>query len=294
MSARRRPASGHHAVCLGATTAVLAFAAAAPCAHAQSPAPSPANRTVNLNYVYAANLGFGGYSLAGLDANVFTLPLGYAFPVGPGDGWILRLTLPIQLGLYNFRATDVDGTRIKIDQQSLAVLPGIELRAPVGRNVMLKPFANVGVGHAFGVSDGGADTLIYTVGIRSVAQWQAGRYTLSLGNGVLYAGDTGGGFTESYSAIQAGFEVRRPLGFSVRGVNPDLGLYAADYYYPKPLRFSRFLRDPLKVSNQTEVGFSVGSAEPLDMPLLKNARVGVGYVFGGGLSVWRVDFGFPF
>ncbi len=47
--------------------------------HAQSPSAA------NLNYVYAANLGFGGYSLAGLTANVFTLPLGYTFPVSPGQ-----------------------------------------------------------------------------------------------------------------------------------------------------------------------------------------------------------------
>jgi hypothetical protein len=132
------------------------------------------------------------------------------------------------------------------------------------------------------------------VGIRSVARWQAGEYTLPLGNAALYAGDEASGFRESYFAIQTGFEVRRPLGFAVRGIEPDLGIYVAEYYYPKPLRFSRFLRDPLKISNQGEVGFTIGSARPLDMALLRDARIGAGYVFGGGLSVWRVAFGFPF
>lgn len=279
---------------MATAAAALALAVSPPRARAQSPAPSAANRTVGVNYVYAADLGFGGYSLAGLSANVYTLPLSHAFPVGPGGRWTLGLTLPVQLGLYRFRATDTDGTRIKIDQQSLAVVPAVELRVPVGRNVVLKPFASVGGGHVFGSTQGGADFFVYTVGVRSVARWQAGRYTLSLGNGVLYAGDAGGGSGESYFAIETGFEVRRPLGFTVRGVEPDLGLYVADYYYPKPLRFSRFLRDPLKVDNQVEVGFSIGSARPLDVPLLKDARIGVGYVSGGGLSVWRVNFGFPF
>ena len=283
-------ASGYRAWCIGATAAV-ALVLPAQCPRAQS--ASDANRTVNVNYVYAANLGFGGYSLAGLTADVFALPLGYTFHVGPENDWKLRLTLPIQLGLYQFCATDTDGTRIKINQQSLAVLPGVELQVPITQRVVLKPFADIGFGHTFGATTG-ADALIYTVGVRSVTQWQAGEYTLSLGNAALYAGDEASGFSESYFAIETGFEVRRPLGFTVRGIEPDLGVYVADYYYPKPLRFSRFLRDPLRISNQGEVGFTIGSARPLDMVLLGNARIGAGYVFGGGLKVWHVAFGFPF
>jgi hypothetical protein len=262
--------------------------------HAQAPAASSANRTVNLNYVYAANLGFGGYSLDGLTTNVYTLPLGYGFPVGPDGRWHLRLTLPLQAGLYQFRGTDTDGTRIKLDQQSLAVLPGFELSIPLTSNVTLTPFGDVGYGHAFGSGSGDSDSVIYTAGVRALTVWHAGQYTLSLGNAVLYAGDTTSDFHESYVAIETGFEVRRPLGFTVRGIEPDLGVYVAEYYYPKPLRFSRFLRDPLKVSNQGEVGFSVGSVKPLALPVLGSPRIGAGYVFGGGLAVWHVNFGFPF
>jgi hypothetical protein len=27
---------------------------------------------------------------------------------------------------------------------------------------------------------------------------------------------------------------------------------------------------------------------------LSNPRIGVGFIYGGGLNVWRVSFGFPF
>ena len=273
----------------------LCFVMAALAAWARTPhaQPSSANRTINLNYVYAANLGFGGYSLGGLTANLYALPLSYTLPIGSSDGLKLRFKLPVQLGIYQFRATDTNGTRIRINQQSLAVVPGVELQIPVAQRTVVKPFADFGVGHAFGVTSG-ADNLIYTAGVRSVTQWQAGQYTLSLGASALYAGDTASDFNEAYSSIQAGFEVRRPLGFSVRGVAPDLGLYVANYYYPKPLRFSRFLNDPLKINNQNEVGFSIGSVKPFDMLLFGNSRIGVGYVFGGGLNVWHASFGFPF
>ena len=237
-------APSYHAMSLCFAAAALTMSVGT--VQAQSPG---ANRTVNLNYVYAANLGFSGYSLGGLTADLYALPFSYTLPLGSSDGWKLRFKLPVQLGLYQFRAVDTNGARVKLDQQSLAVVPGVELQVPLGQRVVLKPFADLGVGHTFGATSG-ANAIIYTTGIRSVAQWQVGRYKLSLGGSVLYAGDQASDFSESYLSIQTGFEVRRPLGFSIKGVAPDLGVYVANYYYPKPLRFSRFLNDPLKISDQ--------------------------------------------
>jgi hypothetical protein len=88
--------------------------------------------------------------------------------------------------------------------------------------------------------------------------------------------------------------VRRSLGFKIGQWTPDLGVYAAEYYYPTPLVFSRFLRSPLRIPNQNEIGFSVGVAEPLKFLWLANPRIGAGFVFGGGLNVYHVNFGFPF
>lgn len=275
-------------------TATLGALAACPQAWAQTTAPQP-NRTVNLNYVYAAQLGFGGYSLAGLNADVYTVPLAYTLP----DvlwGWAVRLLAPVQGGFYGFRATDTNGQRLSINQQSLSVAPGAELQIPIGQRLVLKPFAQVGVVRAFGSGVGNPDSLIYRAGARAVTQWRSGAYTYSLGNGVVVAGDKtlGPGFAEDYVALQLGGEVRRPLGFRIGQWTPDLGLYAGTYYYPKPLAFSRFLRSPLRVSNQGEIAFSIGSATPLRRQWLSDLRIGVGYVFGDGLNVWHANFGFPF
>ncbi len=166
---------------------------------------------------------------------------------------------------------------------------------PLGSHIVLKPFFSGGVGHAFGATNG-ANAWIYALGLRAVTSFYRGPYTLSLGNAVLYAGDStiGHGFRQSYIAIKTGFELRRPLDVTIKHVRPDLGIYLAEYYYPKPLVFSRFLQQPLKVENQREVGFSIGSAIPLEVSFLRNARIGLGYVFGGGLNVYHVNFGFPF
>jgi len=58
--------------------------------------------------------------------------------------------------------------------------------------------------------------------------------------------------------------VRRLLGFDIKGIAPDLGVYVASYYCPKPMVFTPFLNEPLKISNQGEVGFSIGSVKPFD------------------------------
>ena len=255
----------------------------------------PQNRTVSLNYVYAASLGFGGYSLSGLTANVFTLPYVFTVPLDEAPGMSLRIRLPLQAGLYQLRVTDIDGSRLSLNQQSLAFVPRAELQVPVARNFLLKPFAEAGAGHAFGTTDN-PNAWIYSFGIRSVAATELGPYRLTLGNAVIYAGDRtiGSGPGESYVSIATGLEIRRPFDFTIRGYQPDFGIYVAHYYYPKPLTFTQFLRPNLKVLNQGEVGFSVGSVPPLDVLGFKDARIGAGYVFGGGLQVYRINFGFPF
>ncbi len=273
---------------------VIAVLSAAGPVHSQTPA-TPQNTTVNVNYVYAASLGFGGYSLSGLTADVYTLPLSTTLPNVLHDNWSLKLLAPVQLGIYDFNV-NVGGQRIKLDQQSISAVPGMELQIPINANFAIKPFAQGGVAHAFNVGSQNPDAWIYLAGVRSVAQWRTGAYTLSLGSGVIFAGDRtiGSGFHEDYTALQIGGEVRRPLGFTFRGIEPDLGVFAAHYYYPSPLIFDRFLQPQLKIENQNEVGFSIGSARPLDVLWLSNPRIGAGVVFGGGLTVYHVNFGFPF
>jgi hypothetical protein len=253
------------------------------------------NTSVFVNYVYAASLGFGGYSLGGLTANVYQLPLSATLPDIPRNGWSLKLLLPIQFGLYDIDV-NFEGQRHTLTQQSISVVPGIELEIPVTGNFAVKPFAQVGVGHSFGTGESNPDAWIYLAGARSIAQWHSGEYTFSLGNAVILAGDQpiGSGYTERYVSLQMAGEVRRPLGFKIGNWQPDLGIYAADYYYPAPLTFTRFLQDPLRISNQNEVGFSVGSVDPLKLLWLSNPRIGAGIVFGGGLTVYHVNFGFPF
>jgi hypothetical protein len=79
---------------------------------------APRNTSVFVNYVYAASLGFGGYSLDGLTANVYALPLSKTFSDFPYDGWSVKLLMPVQFGVYSFKA-NFAGQDISVNQQSL-------------------------------------------------------------------------------------------------------------------------------------------------------------------------------
>jgi hypothetical protein len=280
--------------CTSACASVLLLSSMASRAQI-SPAPNP-NRTVNLNYVYAAELGFGGYSLSGLTAQVYTLPLDYTLHDVLRNGWALRILAPIQVGLYSLKVTDTNGEHISLNQQSVAVVPGVELEVPLGSRTVFKPFGQFGVGHTFGVDAGSPNYYAFLAGARAVSQWHAGATTISLGNAVIYAGDTpiGSGFSEHYVSLQLGVELRHPLGFKVGTLAPDLGVYSIYYYYPVPLVFSRFLEPELKIANQGEIGFSIGSATPFRLLGLSDPRIGAGFIFGGGLTVLHINFGFQF
>jgi hypothetical protein len=280
--------------CTSACAGVILFGSMA--SRAQIVPPSTLNRTVNLNYVYAAELGFGGYSLSGLTAQVYTLPLDHTLHDVLRNGWALRILAPIQLGLYSLKVTDTSGERISINQQSVAVVPGAELEIPIGSRTVLKPFGQFGVGHTFGVDVGSPNFYIFLAGARAVSQWHMGATTISLGNAIIFAGDSpiGSGFSEHYVSLQLGVELRHPLGFRIGTLVPDLGVYTIYYYYPVPLVFSRFLEPELKIANQGEIGFSIGSATQFRLLGLPNPRIGAGFIFGGGLTVLRINFGFQF
>jgi hypothetical protein len=99
---------------------------------------------------------------------------------------------------------------------------------------------------------------------------------------VLYAGNTdfSPSGNEAYLAIETGGEVRRSLGFKIGDFEPNIGIYTIYYSYPHSLSFSRFLQEPLRVENQGEIGFSIGSEEPFEVWSYKNPRIGMGYIFG--------------
>ena len=291
----------------------------APSAHAQAEQPGR-QIDVAVNYVYAAQLGFGTYRVGGLNVNVYSLPLQYTLHDVLLD-WRLKVELPILYGDYSFRKSvvveELDDARVKVfaDQRTLSAEPKLKLEIPVLEPWTVSLIGAWGFGSTFDsevhyrlpdgrkVRDREAEQDVwyytYQVGVSSLLQHRIDRLTLGLGNAFIYAGTANlerAPNAQAYGALETGVEARHPLGFDVGAYEPDASLFFIWYWFTPSLEFTRVEKRTLQVDNVYEVGLSVGAdaATPFDIPVLGNPRLGVSYRVGNDLDAIRLNFGFPF
>lgn len=259
---------------------------------------------VRVNFAYAFQLGFGSYDIGGLDVRVIKFPISHTFELPQFEKLRIRLNSPIYYGRFKFEGTTPEGLRITAEQNVLSYIPGIELQYEVLENWYLKPFGNVGIAWSItdksrpaGLVNSDSSTIyIYTVGMKSLYEIFWKDFKFSIGNALLWAGNTTfdeGTPDESYGALENGFEILHPLGFSIKGFEPDASAFFVYYRFLPDAEFSRFLKAPLKVENQYEIAGTIGSAKPFKLWFINNPRIGVGYRFGD-LDVFTINFGFPF
>jgi len=277
---------------------LLAALFIAPAARAQK-----VNTNVAVNFIYAFELGFGSYDVGGLNVQVYSIPLQYTFSKFlDNDKLDLVVNAPVFYGRFRFRSHTPDGTRIRVDQDVMSVIPGVSLHYRVVDNWTLKPFVNAGL--AWQVYDKSSprglkvdDSLLYVwaAGLTSLYQMFWEQFTFSLGNTLAWAGNDvfGGGEGQNYGLLENGVEARRPLGFSIKGYEPDASVFLIWYRFLPKTTFDRYLHPPLVVKNQFEIAMSTGLAKPDKIWFLKDPRIGVGYRFGD-LNAFSVNFGFPF
>lgn len=278
--------------------------------------PSAEMLDVSVNYVYAAQFGFGSYEVGGLRVDVYTLPLPFIWRDIYRD-WDLRLRVPIVYGHYRFRTTLVDDDQrihVSASTNSLAVAPQLRLDIPLPLDgLRISPLASWGVGSSFDSSGevragairfplDSSESWFYTwqVGVSTLYQRHWRDVTGNLGLALLGAGDDqfDRSDTEDYGTFRAGVELRHPLGFAIAGREPDAGIYTIyDRFFPS-LQFTRVHRASLEVSDLVEIGATIGAASPLDLPwigdLLDEAHIGAAYQVGDGLDAWKLSTGFPF
>lgn len=264
------------------------------------------NTEVTVNYAYAAQLGFGGYDVGGLSVNIYTLPFNWTFPLCVTERpWELKVKLPVSYGHFNFEERAPDGTKLSANLDVFSVGAGLELKVPVTGHWSLKPFGTFGLIQEI-YSDVSPEDLqadfpfsyYYTTGLRSLVQYDWRNFTFGLGNGLIYAANAAfdGSGNESYSAFEAGIDARHPLGFEIGRYQPDASVFFIYYHFLSPVKFTRFLEEPLEITDQFEFGFSLGFAMPSKIWIFDDPRIGASYLFDseGELNAFRINFGFPF
>ena len=272
--------------------------------HAVAQAPPRENTEITVNYVYAALLGLGKYDAAGgLSVQIYTLPLGYTLESSTDDHIRIQIKLPISYGRFDFDGTAPDGTKLDFTIDTIGATPGVEIQIPLSSQWTLKPFGNVGLFDDFSKSRSSSSVMldlpvnyVFIVGGRSLFSEQVKDVTLSLGNSVIYAGNGAfsGGGTDSFTTVETGLDAQFPLGFTLKGYEPDMNIFLIHYHFFPEATFTRFLQDPLNIEDQFEIGGAFGTVTPLDFGFISNLRLGASYRFGGGLTAIVFNFGFPF
>lgn len=268
-----------------------------------------------INYVYASQFGFGGYSIGGLSAQVYSLPIEFTVPNLVLD-WDLQIALPIVYGRYEVSG-ETQGIGVRATTNTIGFQPKLQLDIPVFEGFRISPIGSFGFAAPFGskvrvtyfgepVEDVELDDetfYTYEIGVSSLYERELGKFTLSLGNAFLYAGDAPFSRTETsqiegYGAFRTGIDVRHPLGFKWGDLRPDGSLFFIYSAFTPALKFTRIGDDVLSVPQIFEIGGTIGSSTPLVLPvlgdLLDGMRIGAGYDRGKNFEAWHVVFGFPF
>lgn len=244
------------------------------------------------NYAFAAHLGTGIYRASGRTVQVYSLPMSYTLRPVEDNNWGVKLKFPVTVGFFDFKARDIIDSGPPDDVATITVLPGVEFQFPLRDNWFLMPFGDLG-----GAKDylGGELAYIYSAGIKSRVVFPWKDFEFSLGNRFLYAGytATGADFSDDFRSFETGLDVKRPLGFNIRGRQADLSVYFVNYLYSN-LAFLRFRDDSFEVHVQYELGFTLGTTTTSRFWVFEIPRIGLGYRFGDGLQIIRLVLGMPF
>jgi len=241
------------------------------------PAPLRPEEVSPASYAFAHELGSGVYESGGHALQIYRIPL--AFEMG---AW--RLTLPVTVGLLDFRSSDVLQLNMPSGLGSVSLVPGIEKDYRPAGNWTVTPFAKAGYTRS---SSQAPDAVQFGAGVRSRINYGFGDVftELNVATAVL-RGDTA---DDHFVRLRNGVErVLNPLPNSPWRFAPWAQI---DMYLHAP-------RSPVTGSPAQNVQSTVGISafEQTERRLLgiKMPALGVAYRIAGDQSGWYLAFGRPF
>lgn len=252
-----------------------------------------ANTEELISYAYASR-DTAFFNISGQSVRAVRLPISIPLRSVKQHPWGVKLRLPISVGFHDFSATGQPGEApLRESLATITAMAGVEFQVPVGKQWLLKPFVEVGAGKDFGR---GAVALIYSGGLYAILDVEHERALFRVGMGAEYDGATltGGGPSNGFTTLQAGLDVRFPIDRAAGKRPVDWSVFVIRRHFPSALTFDQLSGERIELSNQNELGFTLGTARPFKLWLLKIDRIGVGYRFGDRLSSVRILFNVPF
>ncbi len=247
----------------------------------------------NANYAFASQLGAGIYTFSGGSLQVYRLGGAFRLRSPTGDGWGLKVQIPLTLGLYGFGLAEALESGLPDKVGTLALVPEIRFELPVTEHWQVMPFVAAGVGHDFSA---GRFNYILAGGTRSLATFELGNVELALGNRLFYSGYTTPDieFGDDFGGLDSGLEARHSLGFSLGDHRVDGALFVMNYLYVVSPELVRFGGKPITAEVQWEFGVTLGTTTPLKLFGVALPRLGISRRVGRGASAFRFVLGGPF
>ncbi len=274
---------------------VLALPAVASLFASPALAVTPLRRSEEavINFGFATQLGSGIYSVSGRTLQVYRLPFGYTLPAGEESRTTVRLTLPLMLGFLDFKPRDVADSGLPERIDSLSLVPGIAVDVAVRDDWRLEPFAEAGFARD---RSSELDQRVYALGLRSRYALGAQGADWELYNELVHVvvEQNEPDSTDDFTRFRAGLTARKPVGAVVGDRQPDLLGYGLVELFTDPPAGPAEGERGGKHPAQYELGFTLGTTERIRVWGIPLPRIGFGYRFGDGLSVYRIVFGSPY
>ena len=257
--------------------AAFMLALAAPAGWCADVVPPQRDEVVSASYAFAHEIGSGVYESGGHALQVYRIPLSRDM-----DGW--RLTLPVTVGLLDFRSSDVLQLNLPSGIGSLSVVPGAEVDYQPADNWTVTPFVKAG----YTISSKQApDALQFGTGVRSRVHYDvADFYTeLNLALAVLRSAAP----DDHFVRLRNGVERVLP------------GAQDSQWRYAPWVQVDTYLHAPRSPISgrpsqlvQTTLGVSAFKQPQRRLVGIPLPALGVAYRIAGEQSGWYLAFGRPF
>ena len=248
-----------------------------------------------LNYSFAVWVGSGVYKVKSADKRfvVLRVPAAYTFRSARYDEPAIRDKLGFRLLLPAVFAIQDENER-DFTFGAAAFVPGLEVQIPVNKYWTLKPFGQFGAGKD---TAGGDLNYIYGGGARSLVSIPWKKFAFGIGNSVILARDRDATSDDSsgFSMLEAGLDVRHPIGLTIRNRELDGGLFFVASRFFNRVDFLQADAKTERVKRIFTVGLTIGVREGVSFWKFNLDRVGIDYRWGNaGFRGIGFNLGFPF
>ncbi len=237
----------------------------------------------NLAIPYITNHGVGTLNGSGLRTRMLRIQptitlVGHA-PGKVGVG--LRLSGSV-VGVDLSNIIDVDLE----DVTTFGLTSGIELRVPIGRSVLLRPYADIG--GVINTRQKGSETFVFGTGLLAELVAWRGVFEFGFEPRIEFVGSRSKDetFEEEYAALFLKTDVRHPLWFSEGRYLPSFGAYIQGGYYFNAIDIGKTGR----ITSDFEGGVSFGLCPAPKIILFRVPRVHIGYRTSNSIRGWRITF----